>query len=286
MPEAARDRPLSPQTHLILGTGGMPDAVRAFDWSKTPLGAIEDWPQSLRTVVNILLTSRYAMWLFWGGDLTFICNDAYRPTLGIKDSWALGARADQVWAEIWPDIGPRIESVLTTGQATYDEGLLLFLERSGFPEETYHTFSYSPIADDDGRINGMLCVVTEETDRLLGERRVQTLRDPAKARERDERLLRARAEDRAPEKLRYPPGGAARRPRRRRPRRRHRGRRRQRRDLRRLVRRTWVRGGRRAPRLVPVRDRRPWRQTPRAGRRHAGGARRQRQMNSRGGTGR
>ena len=73
---------------------------------------LTNWPQSLRTVVNILLSSRYAMWMAWGPELTFLCNDAYRPTLGIKDPWALGARADHVWAEIWPDIGPRIETVL------------------------------------------------------------------------------------------------------------------------------------------------------------------------------
>jgi signal transduction histidine kinase/FixJ family two-component response regulator len=161
--------------------GEMGKRIRTLDWSTTPLGPIEQWPQSLRTVVNILLSSRYAMWMAWGPDLTFLCNDAYRPTLGIKDPWALGARADHIWAEIWPDIGPRIETVLTTGEATYDEGLLLFLERSGFPEETYHTFSYSPLADDNGRITGMLCVVTEETERLLGERRVETLRDVASA---------------------------------------------------------------------------------------------------------
>ncbi|MGD0300383.1 MAG: ATP-binding protein [Bryobacteraceae bacterium] len=161
--------------------GEMGQRIHSFDWSTTPLGPINQWPQSLRTVVNILLSSRYAMWMAWGPELTFLWNDAYRPTLGIKDPWALGARADHVWAEIWPDIGPRIETVLTTGEATYDEGLLLFLERSGFPEETYHTFSYSPLADDHGRINGMLCVVTEETERLIGERRVGTLRDVASA---------------------------------------------------------------------------------------------------------
>jgi PAS domain S-box-containing protein len=163
------------------GSGPMGKRIQEFDWSTTPLGEIDRWPQSLRTVVNILLSSRYAMWMAWGPELTFLCNDAYRPTLGLKDPWALGARADLVWAEIWPDIGPRIESVLSTGAATYDEGLLLFLERSGFPEETYHTFSYSPLADDYGAINGMLCVVTEESDRVIGERRLETLRTVAAA---------------------------------------------------------------------------------------------------------
>ena len=159
----------------------MEQRIRAFDWAKTPLGPIDRWPQSLRTVVNILLSSRYAMWMAWGPELTMLYNDAYGPTLGIKHPWALGQRASTVWAEIWPDIGPRVEAVLTTGLATYDEGLLLFLERSGFPEETYHTFSYSPLLDDDGQINGLLCVVTEETDRLIGERRVQTLREVSAA---------------------------------------------------------------------------------------------------------
>ena len=90
---------------------------------------------------------------------------------------ALGSPAPKLWAEIWSDIGPRIESVLKTGEATWDEGLLLYLERSGYLEETYHTFSYSPLADDTGAVSGMLCVVTEETERVIGERRLKTLRD-------------------------------------------------------------------------------------------------------------
>ncbi len=159
----------------------MEQRIRALNWGETPLGPLDRWPQSLRTVVNILLSSRYAMWMAWGPQLTMFYNDAYRPTLGIKHPWALGQPANTVWAEIWPDIGPRIEAVLTTGRATYDEALLLFLERSGFPEETYHTFSYSPLLDDEGRISGMLCVVTEETGRLIGERRVQTLRELSSA---------------------------------------------------------------------------------------------------------
>ena len=82
-----------------------------------------------------------------------------------------------MWEEIWDDIGPRIDIVLATGQATWDEGLLLFLERSGYPEESYHTFSYSPLRDDDGAIVGMLCVVREDTERVIAERRMATLRD-------------------------------------------------------------------------------------------------------------
>ena len=153
--------------------------MAAFDWAATPLGAPDVWPQSLRTAIRIMLTSRYAMWMAWGQDLTFFCNDAYLPTLGVKESWALGSPARKVWEEIWPEVGPRIEHVLTEVEATWDEGLLLFLQRSGYTEETYHTFSYSPLFDDSGRASGMLCVVTEETHRVLSERRMAVLRDLA-----------------------------------------------------------------------------------------------------------
>ncbi len=174
--------PKPDQSVAPIDSGGeMEDRIRRLDWSETALGPIHTWPQSLRTVVNILLSSRYAMWMAWGPELIFFYNDAYRPTLGIKHPRALGRRANEVWSEIWPDIGPLIDTVLATGKATYYEGLLLFLQRSGFPEETYHTFSYSPLSDDSGRISGMLCVVTEETDRLIGERRVASLRDVAAA---------------------------------------------------------------------------------------------------------
>jgi PAS domain S-box-containing protein len=153
--------------------------MRALDWTATPLGSPEHWPQSLKTIVRVMLDSRYAMWMLWGPQLTFFCNDAYLPTLGIKREWALGARSDKVWEEIWPDIGPRIAQVLDHGRATWDEGLLLFLERRGFTEETYHTFSYSPVYDDLSRIAGMLCVVTEVTEKVIGERRLKVLRDLA-----------------------------------------------------------------------------------------------------------
>ena len=166
----------------------MASMMRNFDWAATDLGPPGSWPQSLKTAIRIVLTSRYAMWMAWGPNLRFFCNDAYLPTVGIKRDWVLGSRSDKVWQEIWPDIGPRIERVLNTGEATWDEGLLLFLERLGFREETYHTFSYSPLADDDGRISGMLCVVTEETERVVGERRLSTLSQLAG------RLASARAE--------------------------------------------------------------------------------------------
>jgi len=148
------------------------------NWVATPLGLPRSWPQSLQTAVDILLSSRFSMWMAWGPQLTFFCNAAYRRnTLGRKYPWALGRPASEVWAEIWDDIGPRIDTVLATGKATWDEALLLFLERSGYPEESYHTFSYSPLRDDTGAVVGMLCVVSEDTERVIGERRMATLRD-------------------------------------------------------------------------------------------------------------
>lgn len=160
----------------------MPGLVEAFDWSKTPLGPASAWPDSLKAVVRILLTSRFPMWMAWGPDLTFFYNDAYRrTTLGKKHPWALGKPAQQVWHEIWKDIGPRIRQVMETGEASWDETLLLILERSGYPEETYHTFSYSPLSDSDGQIVGMLCVVMEDTVRVIGERQLASLSTLAEA---------------------------------------------------------------------------------------------------------
>ncbi len=161
---------------VFQGGGEMGALMRAYDWTTTPLGRPEAWPRSLQSIVRMMLTSRYQMWMAWGEELTFFCNDAYSPTLGIKHPWALGKPAAEVWSEIWGDISPLIDHVLATGEATYSEGMLLFLERSGFPEETYHTFSYSPLFDDENRIAGMFCVVVEETNRVISERRLGAVR--------------------------------------------------------------------------------------------------------------
>ncbi|HET9363788.1 MAG TPA: histidine kinase dimerization/phospho-acceptor domain-containing protein, partial [Candidatus Angelobacter sp.] len=165
------------QEEILSGGGELGARILAFDWSKTPLGPISTWPLSLKTAVRILITSRYAMWMGWGEDLTFLYNDTYaRVTLGKKHPWALGKRSQEVWAEIWKELFPRIQVVLNTGEATWDEALMLFLERSGYTEETYHTFSYSPLTDDNGKVVGNLCVVTEETERIISERRLASLR--------------------------------------------------------------------------------------------------------------
>ncbi len=159
-----------------LTPGPMSALVESFNWASTSIGPVSAWPESLKTTVSILLTSRFPMWMAWGPELTCLYNDAYaRTTLGKKHPWALGRPAHEVWSEIWNDIGPRINRVMATGQASWDETLLLILERSGYREETYHTFSYSPLADSHGQIVGMLCVVMEDTARVIGERQVASL---------------------------------------------------------------------------------------------------------------
>ncbi|RYF73348.1 MAG: response regulator, partial [Comamonadaceae bacterium] len=149
------------------------------DWAATPLGPPEHWPESLKVALRILLTSRFEMWLGWGPDIAFFYNDAYRPTLGLKHPAALAKPTKVLWAEIWDDVKGRLETVYEKGESTWDRALLLLLERSGYPEETYHTFSYSPLMGDDGRVEGVFCAVSEETDRILSERRLAALGDLA-----------------------------------------------------------------------------------------------------------
>jgi PAS domain S-box-containing protein len=162
-----------PEAHIL---PPMAELVRTFDWGTTPLGPMESWPEGLKNTVRILVSSQFSMWMAWGPELTFLYNDSYaRTTLGKKHPWALGKPASQVWSEIWKDIGPRIHRVMESGEASWDEMLMLILERSGYQEETYHTFSYSPLEGPDGKIVGMLCVVIEDTVRVIGERQLAAL---------------------------------------------------------------------------------------------------------------
>jgi K+-sensing histidine kinase KdpD len=119
------------------------------------------------------------MFVWWGPELINFYNDAYIPVLGARHPEALGQSAPKIWSEIWNVIGPQAEVVLQSGQATWSEQLLLFMQRYGYPEETYFTYSYSPIRDENGLIVGVFCACTEETERVLGERRLRTLRELA-----------------------------------------------------------------------------------------------------------
>ena len=157
--------------------GEMGKLIRVMDWSRTPVGPIELWPQSLKTAVNILLNSRHPMFIWWGRELTNIYNDAHMPMLGARHPQALGRSAPNVWADVWPVVGPQAEVVMRECRATCNESILLVMERHGYTEEAYFTFSYSPAPDDAGSVGGVFCAVTENTARVLDERRLKTLRD-------------------------------------------------------------------------------------------------------------
>ena len=155
----------------------MAERVRARDWSGTAVGPAPRWPQSLQTALSICLSSRFPLHVWWGPDLTVFYNDAYVPAMGDKHPAALGRPASEVWPEAWHELGPMAESVLAGQGATYSEDQQLFLRRHGYLEETYWTFSYSPIQDESGGVGGIFVAVTETTSRVVGERRLRVLRD-------------------------------------------------------------------------------------------------------------
>jgi hypothetical protein len=163
----------------LTGGGEMGRLMRAQDWSATPLGPVVGWPQSLKTAVSICLGSRYPIVLWWGKKaLTQIYNDAYIPILGrSKHPASLGQSATECWSEIWHIIDPMLEGVFATGAATWSEDFLYVIARNVPREEGYFTFSYGPIRDDAGAVGGIFCAVTETTVRVIGERRLRTLRD-------------------------------------------------------------------------------------------------------------
>ncbi len=166
---------------VFVGAGEMAQLMRAHDWAASSLGPVATWPEALKVAVRIMLTSRFDMWVGWGPEVAFLYNDAYRPTLGQKHPASLAMPTRELWSEIWDDVGPLIRTVYERGEATWSEALPLLLERDGYPEETYHTFSYSPIFDDDGSVGGLLCAVVEETERVIDGRRLDTLRVLASA---------------------------------------------------------------------------------------------------------
>lgn len=145
----------------------------AHDWAATPLGPVESWSSSLRTAVDLMLRSRYPMLLSWGEELTVLYNDAYLPTMGPKHP-ALGKQLKHVFAEIWDDIGPMQESVLAGGPAIYNEDFPLTIELVSGPEESFFTFSYSHVTDDEGP-GGVLTVLSLTTRQVVAARRLALL---------------------------------------------------------------------------------------------------------------
>lgn len=158
---------------FLQGGGRSAELVRQLDWTKTPLGAPEDWPVALKTTVGMILNSGFPALIAWGPELTILYNDPFRPILGNKPE-AMGRPLCESWSEVWDDIRPIAEAALA-GKATFLEDFPLTINRSGFAEETYFTFCYSPLRDDDGHIAGLLDTVVETTQRVQAERQFRLM---------------------------------------------------------------------------------------------------------------
>lgn len=150
----------------------MAKRILAHDWGESSIGAPDDWPHALRTILNLMMSSRFPMFVAWGPQLAFLYNDAYAPMLGEKEAIALGRPFAEVWSEIWTDISPLVDSALA-GRATWMDDLPLTMMRKGYPEQTYWTFSYSAAHDDTGSIAGMFCACQETTGRVEGEQQLK-----------------------------------------------------------------------------------------------------------------
>lgn len=159
--------------HFLDGGGEVAIAIRHLNWDSNPLGPIEDWPSSLKTIVSLALNSAFPMWIVWGPELTSIYNDAFRPILGDKPT-ALGKCISDVWPEIWDTIGPLVKRAFA-GTPTFLEDMLLTINRKGEPEEAYFTFCFSSLRDEAGEVQGMLATVYETTRKVKAERQAELL---------------------------------------------------------------------------------------------------------------
>jgi signal transduction histidine kinase len=167
-------------TTVLSGGGEMGQLIRAHDWSTTSLGPANAWPQSLRSVVSMLLPSKAQIILFWGPDFTVLYNDAYRPVFGAKHPAALGRPGREAWSEIWDDmLHELLAGVVRTGEAFWAKDLLFVIERYGFVEDTYFDVSYDPVRVESGGVGGVYCIVTETTERVVSARRMALLKDLA-----------------------------------------------------------------------------------------------------------
>ena len=179
---------------MFPGSGEMRERIHNFDWASTSVGSVETWPQSLRATIRTLLGSRYPMILLWGQDLVQIYNDAYTSLIGAKHPLALGRSIQETQSESWDVIGPMIVEVMTTGVPNWVEDQMMVVNRADYNEEAHFSLSYSAVEDDEGAIKGMLCVCSEVTQQVLGERRLRLQRDLA-ARSGDTRSVETTCKD-------------------------------------------------------------------------------------------
>lgn len=149
--------------------------VRALDWSKTSLGSIAAWPAHLKATINLMLPAQAQIVLFWGPEFIALYNDAYTPSIGGKHPRALGRPARESWAELWDDLEPLLRRVLETGETVFAKDRPFYIERHGYPENVYFDISYSPVRDETGKIDGVLCIVSETTERVVAQERQRLL---------------------------------------------------------------------------------------------------------------
>src|SRR4051812_26458336 len=172
-------QPPSPSTPGFLQGGReMAKVVLSTDWSKTQLGPLDRWPQSLRTTVSLCLASNFPISIAWGPERVQIYNDGYWPICGAKHPHSMGQDFKECWFSAWPVIGEAFERA-QRGETSYLENQRMFLDRNGYLEETFFTFSFSPIRDESGGVGGLFHPVTETTANMLSERRTRALRDLA-----------------------------------------------------------------------------------------------------------
>lgn len=167
--------------HWLTDSSEMGERIRDFDWANTSLGSADSWSPALRMMTRFMLANRFPMMLWWGPQYVSFYNDPYRPVLGAKHPWALGKPVSECWSEIWHVLKPLIDTPFHGGPATWDEDILLELNRYGFVEETHFGIAYSPVPDETvaSGIGGVLATVHETTEKVVGERRVVALRDLA-----------------------------------------------------------------------------------------------------------
>ncbi|GAB1540938.1 hypothetical protein NUACC21_36070 [Scytonema sp. NUACC21] len=155
--------------NIFAGGGNMGALMQAHDWLASPLGSIKQWSQSLQMALRILLSSNLPMQILWGPEYVQFYNDAYIPIAGDKHPKALGQKAEQWWQEVWDFASPLLNQVMATGEATWFKDRLLVVNRDGYLEECYFTFSYAPIWDEFGKVGGILITAAETTEKILSQ---------------------------------------------------------------------------------------------------------------------
>jgi PAS domain S-box-containing protein len=161
---------LASNSRRIVGTSEMANRIREFPWQRTPAGAISEWPETLLAMVNMMLSTRYPVLLFWGPEMVLLYNDAFRPILTDRHPAALGDRGRSFWIDVWPVVGEQLEGVLREGKDAFHENAPVPILRNGVLEEAYFNYSYSPLYEPDGKVAGIVTLCQETTRNVIADR--------------------------------------------------------------------------------------------------------------------